>query len=150
MFYRPSPEFDALLKDELEQLLDDDMALSQQAAKGAVTCEDVNRNAFTRKIDKEGVQICLEIQEKYWYKVDGYARHKSTDSSDSNFHIQCLPHTGDRVADLAIARDKCNLDSECLGFNYDMDNKQSCLKSYVKDKRTVDGKVDLYLFLPRE
>ena len=148
MFYRPSPEFDALLKDELEQLLFDEIALSQQAAKGAVTCEDVNRNAFTGKIDEKGVEACLDIQEKYWLKVDGYVRHKSTDSSD--IHIQCLPHTGDRVADLATARDKCNLNPDCLGFNYDMDNKQSCLKVSVKDKRTVDGKVDLYLFLPRE
>ena len=150
-FYLPSAEFNSLLHKELKYLLRSNIALSQQAASGAVTCEDINTNAFTNKTDEEGVKKCLEMQEN-WYTIRGYERHTSTDIDEyekDEYLLECIPHTGDRVADLKTASDKCDLNPDCAGFTFDMDNKRSCLQEMLFLKDT-DKNVDVYEFLPSE
>ena len=148
-FYLPTAEFNSLLQKELKYLLWSNFALSQQAAKGAVTCEDINTNAFTNKTDEEGVKKCLEMQEN-WYIIRGYERHKSTNTDDDLYLLgKCIPHTGDRMADMKTASDKCNLNPDCVGFTFDMDNKRSCLQEMLFLTDT-DKNVDVYEFLPRK
>ena len=76
---------------------------------------------------------------------DGYTAYWLTDSPHND--LLCLDHTGDRRADIQKAASQCSSSGVCLGFNYDIDAKHSCLKSNLDVKKVSD---EYHLYIKEE
>ena len=76
---------------------------------------------------------------------------------DTSNYIICIEHKNysNEEDEIAIAKEMCNKKTDCLGFNFDLEYKHSCLK-YNIDKLTYQDragigkkKVDFYKKIDR-
>lgn len=79
-----------------------------------------------------------QIKNRPERKIQGYDFHKGMDSNAND--IRCIKNIN-----LSEAKEACDIDSRCKGFNMDGFNKHSCLKYQINDNLNSTGISDLYI-----